>query len=192
LASLDKLLKFRRVVTTQSNLWNIFFSLSFLSLFSLGRTQTFVCVSVYLFSVFRIVNATYTEASLTPGIDKLYSKTVDKVYKKFARLFSLVSPTNMHDGPRLLLIFFSHRSYFTESIWLWVWVLIFVVYLLIFWQEIWIWKVLSFSHLKLKEYLQWSLYSMNVKEARLIILYSLFCCAFQFKCQPLNLGNTSI
>ena len=44
-----------------------------------------VCVSVHLFSIFRIVNVTSTEASLAPGIDQLYSKNswqgVHKVHK---------------------------------------------------------------------------------------------------------------
>ena len=35
-----------------------------------------VCVSICVFSVFRIVNATSSEASLAQGIDQLYSRNI--------------------------------------------------------------------------------------------------------------------
>ena len=61
----------------------------------------FVCVSVYLFSIFKIVNKTSTEASLR---QVLISCTVQTV-SQYTVLFSLASAQKLHEGPGLLLDF---------------------------------------------------------------------------------------
>ena len=63
----------------------------------------FICVSICVFSVFRIVNEPLRRPAWRQVLISCTVQTAGKVYTKYTRLFSLASATNRHEGPGLLL-----------------------------------------------------------------------------------------